>query len=289
MAKSGKLRVSLADVRGRQIKEDADVILRHTTLAEVLKARVKPGGPSTIGDLHARPEGIYQVFIDPLSYQPLTQFVDILPSGLTRLEVVCAIDPRKVMSLAIPLFADLRDDARRTLDASDTVLGFEGLTGSTLLAALDPIRQAGFLNIIAKMATTVFVNGKSAASYLHKLLELRGDRFFVRVPQELREETKNSIQSGLFEEASALLHHPPEGFENAGSYKTRDHYGNLQLTFFARGDDWRADVDIDDAGGFAHVFQVLRNTLTGSPTHPYNIHQLLLQHQKLDPGYDLVL
>lgn len=289
MANQGKLRVNLADVRERQIKEDVDVVLRHTRFAEVKKARIKPGGASTIADLHARPDGIYQVFIDPLSYQPFSQFIDILSGSVTRLDVVCAIDPRKVLRLDVPAFADLRDDARRTLEASDTVLGFDGLSGAALFERLDSIRQAGFLNIIAKTAETVFANGRSVGSSLQKLLELRGDRFFVTVPHELREETKNSVQDGLFEEVSGLLHHPPEGFEPGGSFKTRDRYGNLQLTFFVRGSEWRADVDIDDAGGFEHVFQVLRNTLTGSPTHPYNIHQLLLQHQKLDPGYDLVI
>jgi hypothetical protein len=289
MANPGKLRVALADVRGRQIKEDVDVILRHTRFAEVKKARIKPGPASTITDLHARPDGIYQVFIDPLSYQPFSQFIDVTSNPASRLDVVCAVDPNKVTRLDLPAFADLRDDGKRTLNASDTMLGFEGRTGEALFGALDPIRQAGFLNIIAKTSETVFANGRSVASYLQKLLELRGDRFFVTVPHELREETKNSVGDGLFEDASALLHHVHEGFTKAGSFKTRDRYGNLQLTFSVRGDDWRADVDIDDAGGFEHTFQVIRNTLTGSPTHPYNIHQLLLQHQKLDPRYDLVL
>jgi hypothetical protein len=45
------------------------------------------------------------------------------------------------------------------------------------------------------------------------------------------------------------------------------------------------DIDIDDAGGLGHIFLVLRNHFTGNPTHPYNIHQILLMHQHLDPGY----
>jgi hypothetical protein len=289
MANQGKLRVSLTDVRKRRITEEVDVILRHRTLTETKKAQVKAGAASTITNLRARPQGVYQVFIDLPSYQPISQFIEIRSSGITRLDLVCAIDPKKVRKLDLPAFPDLLEDARRTLEASDSVLGFEGLSGAALLAKLDFIRQAGFMNIMAKSTQTVFANGRSVASYFHKLLELRGDRFFVIVPQELREETKNSVPDGLFEKVSAVLHHIHEGFEEAGSFKTQDRYGNLQLTFSVRESQWRADVDIDDAGGIEHVFQVLRNALTGSPTHPYNIHQLLLQHQKLDPGYDLVL
>jgi hypothetical protein len=289
MAKTGKLQLNLVDVRGQAIKETVDVLLRHRTLSETSKATLKPGKAAVITNLHARPQGIYQLFIDPPSYQPVNQFVEILSQGATVLDLVCAVDPKKVRDVQFPKFADLTPDAKRTLSASDAILGFEGKSGAKLLATLDPIRQAGFLNIIAKSEATVFGNGRSAASYFQNLMELRGDRFFVTVSQELREETKNSVQEGLFDPVSGRLHRLPDGFTEAGSFKTQDHYGNLQLTFCVRGDEWRADVDIDDAGGVEHVFQVLRNTLSGSPTHPYNIQQLLLHYQKLEPGYDLLV
>jgi hypothetical protein len=111
------------------------------------------------------------------------------------------------------------------------------------------------------------------------------------VDKALREETKNSALRRLFYEAPEGLHHPPVGFDLAGSYKTNDHYGNLQLSFFAKpdGSEWLADVDIDDAAGLAHVFQVLRNELTKKPTHPYDIHEILLAYQHLDPGYSLTV
>ena len=289
MANAGKLRVNLTDVRNRRIKEEVDVILRHRTLTEIKKVRLTPGAASTITDLRARPQGVYQVFIDPPSYHAISQFIDVRSSGVTALDLVCAVDPKKVQGLDLPEFEDLAEDARRTLEASEGVLGFEGLSGATLFARLDTIRQAGFMNIIAKSTQTVFANRRTVASYFQKLLELRGDRFFVTVPKDLREETKNSVQEGLFEEVSGTLHHPPGGFDEAGSFKTQDRYGNLQLTFFVRDNEWRADVDIDDAGGIEHIFQVVGNAVTRKPTHPYNIHQILLRHQKLDPGYDLVL
>lgn len=58
-------------------------------------------------------------------------------------------------------------------------------------------------------------------------------------------------------------------------------------SYLGAGGFWVADVDIDDANGLAHVFQVLRNQLTKRPTHPYDIHELLLFYQKLDAGYTL--
>ena len=103
MANQGKLRVTLTDVRERRIKEEADVILRHRTLTELRKVRLKPGAASTIADLHARPQGVYHVFIDPPSYQPVSQFIDVSSSGITTLDVVCGIDPRRsAVSRSLP-------------------------------------------------------------------------------------------------------------------------------------------------------------------------------------------
>ena len=200
--------------------------------------------------------------------------------------MTCPVDPTKVLGVDFPKYGALPDDAKRVLKTAG-VLGFPEKGGEDLYNALDDIRKAGFHNIIAKSTATTLTNQRTVASYFETLKELRGDRFFVVVSQELREETKNSAQAGLFTVEPECLHHPPSNFEHAGSFKTLDHYGNLQLTFFTDGTTWVADVDIDDANGFEHVFQVLRNELTGRPTHPYDIHEILIAHQKLSPGYSL--
>jgi hypothetical protein len=66
--------------------------------------------------------------------------------------------------------------------------------------------------------------------------------------------------------------------------QTPFHIRNLRPTFFMRGDGCVADIDIDDDAGLGHIFQVLRNHSTGEPARPYDIHEILVQHQHLDPG-----
>jgi len=144
------------------------------------------------------------------------------------------------------------------------------------------------LNIAAKSSSTVLPGGQNVLAHIQELIELRGDRFFARVSPTLRTEIKNAATGGLFHPVSGALHTPPAGYEtyqDAGSYKTEDHYGNLQVSFFNSGDSFVADIDIDDAAGLAHVFQVLRNALKNRPTHPYDIHEILIAYQHLDPGY----
>jgi hypothetical protein len=89
---------------------------------------------------------------------------------------------------------------------------------------------------------------------------------------------------------SGSLHTPPPGYCAAGSFKTADQYGNLQLTFFASEQPpltFKVDADIDDAAGLGHVFQVMRNWLTHGTTHPYDIHQILVYRQEVALPYEL--
>jgi hypothetical protein len=290
MANLGDIRLELVDAGGSRIRESVDVMIRHLTTGRRLLVRNAPASKIIrIPDLSAAPDGLHLVEVDPPSYLSSGRFVNVRSDGPTRITMPFAIDAQKVREAVFPAYGALDDDGRRILAASDQVLGFEGRSAAALYDALDDLRRAGLLNILAKARATPLVNGRTVITYLEELKELRGDRFFARVPQELREETKQSAQEGLFDAAPDLLHHPPPGLTHAGSFKTRDHYGNLQLTFFAGGGDWVADVDIDDAGGLEHVFQVVRNELTGRPTHPYDIHDILVRHQHLEPGYALVV
>jgi hypothetical protein len=289
MANNARLRLELVDVYGKPLKERVDIILRHQVLNETLKVSENVTGKIEITGLRGTPQGLYRIEIDPPSYQYVSQFINLKASGVTSLKVTFPIDPSKVKKVNFPAYAGLPDDLRTLLERSDKVLSFEGQKGKTLYDALDNIRRAGLLNIAAKTRATPLTSGGTVLPLVQELKELRGDRFFAVVPKELREETKNSVAEGLFRKVSGALHHPPAGFSDAGSFKTHDHYGNLQLTFFMKGNDCVADIDIDDAGGVEHIFQVLRNKLSGNPTHPYNIHQILVGYQKLDPGYTFQL
>lgn len=289
MAQNGKLRLNLVDVFGKRLQEKVDVSLRnlHLTHAPVLRA-LDASKIINVTDLHAGPQGVYQITIDPPSYHPVSRFVNVKTGGSTEVTIPFPVDISKIVGVTFPTFSNLARELRTLLTNSPSVFGFENRTGQALYDALDPIRRAGVLNIARKTLATRLNEEQSVLSLVRDLREVRGDRFFAFVDKQLREETKHNINTGLFHPVSGSLHTLPaqfEGFTPAGSFKTGESFGNLQLTFFARGDEFVADIDIDDAGGLGHIFQVLRNHFTGNPTHPYNIHQILVQHQHLDPGY----
>ena len=286
-----KLRLNLVDVNGKPLGERVDIDLRHQVLSEHKVARrIDASKRLVINGLRGNPQGLYRLEIDPPAYLPVSQFVNMEASGFTDRTVTFPIDPKKVVGVKFPNYKDL--DFQEVLKNSGNVLGFEGIRGENLYKRLDDIRKAGMFNIVAKSRATPLSNGKNVLSYIKVLHELRGDRFFATVPKELREETKNSVSADLFHQADSSLHHPPAsfpGFTDAGSFKTNDSHGNLQLSFFMKGDECLVDIDIDDAGGIGHIFQVLRNALTKGATHPYNIHEILIFRQQLDPGYTFVI
>jgi len=286
MANPVILGLELRDVYGDLLKEKVDIILRHQVLSQVVKVSNNASTKIQIKGLNGAPQGLYRIDVDPPSYQYTAQFINLKASGTTALELTFPIDPAKVKAVKFPVFGSTEADLQRVLENSEKVLGFEAKKGKALYDGLDDIRRAGLLNITAKTRATLLTNGRTVLSYIQELREIRGDRFFAAVPKELREETKNSVSEGLFHSADESLHHPPANFSHAGSFKTPDHYGNLQLTFFMnQAGDCVADIDIDDAAGIEHVFQVLKNKLSGNPTHPYNIHEILVGFQHNDPGY----
>ena len=290
MADKGKLELKLTDVFGGRIRELVTANLRHLELSErrVVK-RLDAARPVRITGLRQTPRGRYRLTVTPPSYMPVSRFVNIPASGAAQFHLHLPVDPDNVEKVSFPAYGRLSRTLRDLLARSDNVLGFEGLSGQQLYDKLDDIRKAGLLNIAAKCAVTPLADETVVLPRIEEIYELRGDRFFAKVPKTLREDTKNSVRNRLFDKADESLHRPPQGFSNAGSFKTPDDYGNLQLSFFMKGDETRADIDIDDAAGLAHVFQVLRNWLTRRPTHPYDIAQILYKHQTVDPGYRFVV
>ena len=199
------------------------------------------------------------------------------------------VDPERVARVRFPEYVRLGPKADAILQAS-ALEDPPGLAGQPLYEGLSDGPRAGLLNLLAKMRRTSLPGGTLVLDHVESFYRVRGDRVFANVANGLRDLVKIGVQDARFEEVDGSLHTPPTGFSLADSFKTRDHYGNLQVTFFSSLDAplrFKADIDVDDARGIEHVFQVLRHKLTDGETHPYDIHEILLYHQSLDPLYQL--
>lgn len=294
MSFKGDLIFDFLDARGNRLDNRLDVHLRHTVLMSAQHSKKNFDGKKVLEfkDLESTPGGRFLVQAFPVHYRPVGRFVPILDGQSVRHGFTFPVDPRRVTNVRWPAFTQLPDSLRALLDNS-FVQDMEDFQGGELFEQLkkDRLQAAGLLNIHAKMRAVKFGSGKSVAEFLTGLTRVRGDRIFANVTKELRDAVKNSGSADLFHKVSDALHTPPPGYERVDSYKTTEHYGNLQLTFFRKLDtlEFLVDSDLDDAQGIEHVFQVLSHALTNGATHPYDIHQILLAHHGIDPGYELIV
>jgi hypothetical protein len=284
----GVLNLNVVNVFQEDVTENVTVILKNQQLQDNRFFQSQPASDTIVlGGLMRTPQGRYLLEVDAPSYQPVAQFINIPASGAENLAVAVPVNPNRVTSMARPGVADLQQDLKRFLDDSSFTMGQK--RGVDLYPDLPDILCAGLLNLAGKARQTLLSSGKSALSYLTDMVELHGDRLFARVSPELPAECKRSETAGILHSVSDALHDPMNGFVRAGSFKTFDRYGNLQLTLSTnpQTNEWMVDMDIDDAQGLEHIFQVVHNAVTGEPTHPYNIHEILVEFQQLDPGYEL--
>jgi hypothetical protein len=283
----GRLELEIVDVMDARLTEPVDIELRHRVLNEHVRVdNANAQSIIAIQGLRTEPQGLYILQISAPSYRPISRFVTIPSTGTQRARVALPIRHDRAKAM-FPSYDQLDTRVRGLLERSANVRGHAGLTGKALYDAMSDVAKAGLLNIAIKSFATAFRDGADLLPHV-TLLDALGDRCFVEVPRALIDQMPQLVDGDIFRPVNGSLHELPDGMMAAGSFKTSDAFGNLQVTLFQNDTHCRADIDIDDAAGLGHVFQVARNHITQQPTHPFNIQQLLIAHQHLDPGYRLV-
>ncbi len=232
----------------------------------------------------------FRVMVTPANHRIIQFIVSFKESGATPFSAQAPVNPAKVVTISGPPYSKIPKNAKPLFTAA-AVPRFADpagalLQGAALYAALDlyPLLKACLLNIIAKSAAVALQDGQTVLDHCLGLLNLEQDRVFVHTTAQLEGE---AAHSNAFHPVDSSLHHPLPGYTVVSSFKTFDRYGNLQLTFQRdSAGAFVADIDIDDAQGIEHVFQVVRNSIQG-PTNPYDIRDILLtQTPAVDPGYE---
>ena len=273
---------------------------------------------------------VYRGTATARGFKVSAQLIPVAAAPETTAIILCLAEPRQVTP-DLPNFAQLPEALQRVLSRSEeldpapaeramaardvTERALEARAPAAERAAPDrPMldlragdrrwtqlgseQRAGLLNLFAKMRSVTLTGGKDAWSYLSTLTDVARDRIHACVDPSLRGEMLDQF---MFKEAPGMMHKAEKGRARDKSFKTREPYGNLQLTFFRI--DGQAlptlvDADVDDAAGMEHGEQVVRHEfgrfarllfrglLPGLPeetTNPYDIHQILIHYQKSNP------
>lgn len=235
----------------------------------------------------ARPTGLAQVFITPTKYREKSIFVNVPSSGDSTINETFLLDPDRV-SAVFPAFTDIQ--AKPVFSTLLPALQRSGKTSAAAWNDLADQPKAGLLNIYAKAQNEVLEGTSTLFSFVDRIVDFRPQRIFALMAPRLLDLVRD--QRDRFRLVLGTLHEFPNGFtriEEEGSFKTPEAAGNLQITFAQNAaGELMADIDIDDHQGVLHVFDVLKHKITGRNTHPFNIHQVLVFIQDIDPGYQLV-
>ena len=285
----GSLIVRVGNSRRLPLQDTMDVRVTSARTDAVIShaLRVKGSAAVKFDNLPDFQPCVVKVF--PTRHRPVAQFVTPRPGKRIPVQLFAPIDPERVTDVRFPEYAEIPEELRIVLDRSCV----EGCTGSgaAVYTALTPTQRAGMFNLHAKMSDFGFDVTRTIWTFVDRLYRVRGDRVFADVQPALRDLIKDAMLADRVYEAPSKLHTPPPGFIHAGSFKTADRHGNLQLTFFASQTEplaFKVDADIDDAAGLGHTFQVLRNWITRGTTHPYDIHEILVFRQEAALPYELV-
>jgi hypothetical protein len=286
------LLIRLLDVYGQPLDDMADVVVTSPQSNRTVSVTKNMPATSALRATGLTPLDVYEVRAFPVRHRPVSQFHRAPAGGSTDVAMVCPVDPERVRSVTFPPWPSLSPRARSVLQASELDHAPLGVRGKALYDALEPepVAKAGLLNLLAKMGTTPLPDGTKVLDYVDSLYRVRGDRVFASVDLGLRDLVKTGVADQSFKPVPGGLHDAGPNFRLVDSYKSGETYGNLQLTFFSSLDPplaYVADVDVDNSAGLQHAFDVIEHWATDGQTHPYDIHQILIHRQRLDPGYTL--
>jgi hypothetical protein len=289
---TAKIQLQLVDVQGRPL-DDPDILVEFFSNenSKHFRFNVSPNGVANVNVNLVDPgNGMYRVLLMPTNYRTVQFFLRIMEDEITtRKPVIFPVDPVKVVDITAPAIGALPRPLQDLL-GNATVDGFTDAAGAPLQGAalyngLPPLLKAALLNLYTKSAATQLGDGQSAFDKLGTMIRLKQDRLFAKTGAALLEETQ---QDTFFHQVPETLHESVAPYQLLISYKTRDAQGNLQLTFSRNGvtgDDYLVDMDIDQAQGIEHIFEVLQNAVTSSLTNPYDVREILMADQKLQPLY----
>lgn len=276
---------NLWDVKHQLIADDFQITFYNERAKDLSQrfALKSNGALIRLKGVPAFPYGLAEVFINPSKYRYKSIFVNVPAGEPGAIDETFFADPGKVKPV-FPSISQIQSggpwsELWRILKAS-------GIGTEAAWKRLDDQQRAGLLNLYAKMQREVVDGGNPVIQYVDRITRFLPARVFASVQAPLHDLV--SQYSKGFHPVSGALHDLGKGWNLVDSYKTFDSAGNLQLTFGKNeAGAFMADIDIDDHQGIEHAADVLKHTFSGKDTHPYDIHEILIYFQHLDPGYQL--
>lgn len=286
--------VDLRDVYKKNITDEVEFTF-YNQAAHSLSQRFNvklTGKPVKIPGVPAAPTGLAEVFIKPARYRYKSIFINVVGGEDNSIKEDFFVDP----DAARPTQMDFQDLPAKSYGSQLLRILDAAKIDETKWNGLDKRNRATVLNLCRKMAKETTIDGKALITQVNGIdktwLDLgHRERIFSPVHPGLLDALRRFPKN--YKDVSGALHHFPNNWipvAEHNSFKSRDKAGNIQLTLAtdAGGANFFADIDLDDHEGIQHAADYLKHKITGKDTDPYDIHEILIYFQNLDPEYRLV-
>ena len=286
--------VDLRNVHGKTFTDKVEITFynqRAHTLSQRFDVEFK-GSPEVLPNVPAFPFGLAEVFIKPTRYRYKSIFINVVGGGDNLIREDFFVDP----DAARPTLMDFQDLPAKSYGSQLLRILDAAKIDETKWNNLNQRNRATILNLSRKMVKETTLDGKALITQVNGI-----DKTWLDMDH--RERIFSPVQSGVldslrkfpakYNDVSGALHHFPNNWKPVAehnSFKTKDKAGNIQLTFAtdAGGKNYFADIDLDDHQGIQHAADYLKHKITGKETDPYDIHEILIYFQGLDPEYRLI-
>jgi len=277
---TGTVICEFRDAYGDLLRQDAELRFRNLKVQSLnfLHTAHLAGEPLRLVGIPAFPAGNWQVDINIKRFRFKSVFIDLPSNGETTIKETFFVKPNE----AIPQFPTANDIQTlprwRPLAQALTSISYD---------ELEDQQKAGLLNLFAKMSDE---STPEVFSDVIEIFKVKPARIYAKVRAHLLDHVLELAQRFHEQADGGSLHKFDDGWTRLAahaSFKTPDVMGNLQLTF-ARNqqNDLAVDADLDDHKGLKHAFDVIKHLFSGD-TNPYDIHEVLVKFQGIDPGYRL--
>jgi hypothetical protein len=285
--------LNLKDVHGQPITDEVEVTFYNQKVQSFnIRFPVKLKGKSVVlQGVPAFPTGLAEVFIKPKRYRYKSIFLNVIGGQENSINEDMFVDPDH----ARPTLMDF-DDLKAKLYGIDLlrILEKSGIKKAAW-NDLDKRNRATVLNLSAKMFHDKLKNGDSLISNVEaitqKLLDKNHrERIYATVNGNLLGALRKFPEQ--YRSVSGSLHKFFDDWipvNQQNSFKSRNNAGNIQFTFATNpANGSLADIDLDDHTGIKHAADVIKHKISGANTNPYDLHQVLVYFQGIDPGYRLL-
>jgi hypothetical protein len=285
--------VNLRDVFGETITDEVEITFFNQKVQSLnQKFPVQFNGARVrLQGVPAFPLGLAQVFIKPKRYRSKSIFVNVMPGEENSINEDFFVDP----DFAQPRSMEFQDLAAKTYGGRLLQILQDSGIGEAQWNAIDPRNRATILNLSAKMLKETTSAGRSLITLVNTINEsLLTDRLRARIYSDVDDNLLNELKNfpEKFRSVSGVLHDFPDGatpVTGPNSFKSNDAAGNIQFTFARKVEaGFEADIDLDDHSGVQHAADVLKHKIRQKDTDPYDIHEILIFFQHLDPEYSLL-